>query len=103
MVKTRGVTPYARAVLDVVDQVPAGSALTYGDVAELMGTGSARTVGMVLSRWGSEVPWWRVVQAAGTLAPQLAGRALPRLRAEGCPLLGDRVDLSRARWVGPQE
>jgi alkylated DNA nucleotide flippase Atl1 len=95
------VTPYARAVLDTVDQVPAGFALTYGDVAELMGTGSARTVGMVLSRWGAEAPWWRIVQAAGTLAPQLAERGLSRLRAEGCPLVGDRVDLALARWPGP--
>ncbi len=93
-------TPYARAVLDTVDRVPAGSALTYGDVAELMGTGSARTVGMVLSRWGGEVPWWRVVQAGGTIAEPLRERGLPRLRAEGCPLVGERVDLQRARWSG---
>lgn len=93
-------TPYARSVLDVVDRVPAGRVLTYGDVAELMGTGSARTVGMVLARWGTEVPWWRVVQAGGTVAPALRERGLARLRAEGCPLAGEAVDLSRARWSG---
>lgn len=100
MVKTRAVTPYARAVLDTVDLVPPGCALTYGDVAELMGTGSARTVGMVLSRWGSEVPWWRVVQSGGTIAEPLRARGLARLRADGCPLVGERVDLDRARWDG---
>lgn len=93
-------TPYARAVLDVVDAIPAGVVLTYGDVAEMTGTGSARTVGGVLARWGTEVPWWRVVQAGGTLAPPLRARGLERLRAEGCPLAGEAVDLLRGRWSG---
>jgi alkylated DNA nucleotide flippase Atl1 len=93
-------TPYARAVLDLVDQVPAGAVVTYGDVAELTGQGSARTVGMVLSRWGSEVAWWRVVQASGQ--PYAGVRALELLADEGCPIRGDRVDLGRARWGGPE-
>jgi alkylated DNA nucleotide flippase Atl1 len=92
---------YARAVLDAVDEVPAGCVVTYGDVAELTGQGSARTVGMVMSRYGSEVPWWRVVQASGQPAAPYVQDALERLRAEGCPLRGDRVDLTRGRWAGP--
>ena len=92
-------TPYAKAVLDAVEQVPAGCVVTYGDVAELTGQGSARTVGLVLSRWGGEVPWWRVVQASGR--PYGGVEALERLAEEGCALVGERVDLSRARWAGP--
>ncbi len=91
---------YARLVLDAVDRVPAGQAATYGDIAEWTGRGSGRTVGTVLSRYGREVAWWRVVQASGRPAEPHVPDALARLAAEGCPLVGERVDLSRARWRG---
>ncbi len=89
-------TPYALSVLDVVARIPPGAVMTYGDVAELLGTGSARTVGMVLARYGREVPWQRVVQASGV--PFDGG--LPLLSAEGCPVRGDRVVLAACRWDG---
>jgi alkylated DNA nucleotide flippase Atl1 len=87
-------------VLDAVDTIPAGKVLTYGDVAELTGRGTGRTVGTVMSRYGSEVPWWRVVQASGRPAEPHVQEALERLRAEGCPISGELVDLDRARWDG---
>ena len=93
-------TPYARQVLDVVDRIPAGRVLTYGDVAELMGRGSPRTVGAVMSDHGREVPWQRVVQASGRPAEPYLQEALRLLAAEGCPLVGERVDLAAARWDG---
>ena len=93
-------TAYARLVLDVVDRIPPGSVLTYGDVAELTGRGTGRTVGTVLSRHGHEVPWQRVVQASGRPAEPLLAEALRLLAAEGCPLDGERVVLDRARWDG---
>ena len=93
-------TPYARLVLDVVDRIPAGKVMTYGDVAELMGRGTGRTVGTVLSNHGREVPWQRVVQASGRPAEPHLQEALRLLAAEGCPLVGERVDLERARWDG---
>ena len=93
-------TAYARAVLDVVDRIPAGRVLTYGDVAELLGRGSPRTVGTVLSDHGREVPWQRVVQASGRPAEPHLHEALRLLAAEGCPLRGERVDLAAARWDG---
>ncbi len=93
-------TAYARAVLDVVDRIPAGKVMTYGDVAELMGRGSPRTVGTVLSDHGREVPWQRVVQASGRPAEPMVQEALHKLVAEGCPVKGERVDLAAARWDG---
>jgi len=92
-------TPYARSVLDVVDRIPRGRVMTYGDVAEFLGTGSGRTVGTVMSRHGSEVPWWRVVRASG----EPHADALSRLALEGCPIVGDRVDLDHCRWDGREE
>jgi alkylated DNA nucleotide flippase Atl1 len=90
-------------VLDLVDRIPPGRVMTYGDVAEALGTRAPRLVGQVLSRHGHDVPWQRVVLATGDPAPVLAGEALSLLREEGCPLTDDgrRVDLHRARWSAP--
>jgi alkylated DNA nucleotide flippase Atl1 len=93
-------TPYARTVLDVVEKIPKGRVMTYGDVAEFLGTGTGRTVGTVLSKHGREVPWWRVVQASGRPAEPHVQDALARLAREGCPVLRERVDLARCRWDG---
>lgn len=93
-------TPYARLVLDVVDAIPPGKVMTYGDVAELLGRGSPRTVGTALTNHGREVPWQRVVQASGRPAEPYLQKALALLRAEGCPIVGERVDLARCRWDG---
>jgi methylated-DNA-protein-cysteine methyltransferase related protein len=94
------VSQFARAVLDAVEQIPAGKVMTYGDVAELIGQGSARSVGTVMGRYGGEVPWHRVVQASGRPVERLLDEALALLRAEGCPLRGERVVLADARWDG---
>jgi alkylated DNA nucleotide flippase Atl1 len=95
-----GPTPYAVAVLDLVARIPAGKVMTYGDVAEYLGSGSPRTVGMVMAKHGHEVPWQRVVQASGRPAEPLVEQALAQLRAEGCPVRGRKVVLSEARWDG---
>ena len=95
-----GPTPYAREVLDLVDRIPRGKVMTYGDVAELHGRGSPRTVGAVMSEHGREVPWHRVVQASGRPAEPYLQEALRLLAAEGCPVQGERVDLGAARWDG---
>ena len=50
-------TPFAEAVLDLIERIPPGRVMTYGDIAEYLGTGGPRTVGTVLSRFGGGVPW----------------------------------------------
>jgi len=87
-----------RRVLDLVDAIPRGRVLTYGDVAELAELSTPRLVGAVLRRRGFEVPWHRVVLAGGRVAPHLASEQLARLRAEAVPISNGKVDLSRARW-----
>jgi alkylated DNA nucleotide flippase Atl1 len=91
---------FARRVLDAVDRIPPGSVLTYGDVAEYVGVRAPRAVGAVMARYGGEVPWHRVVYGDGRLPPGHEAEARRRLRAEGVPVRGDRVDLARARWDG---
>jgi alkylated DNA nucleotide flippase Atl1 len=99
---TRDISEFAESVLALVDRVPRGSVLTYGDVARILGTKSPRSVGQVLARWGAEVSWWRVVRADGTPPPEHSAEAMPQLRREHVPLLpgGAAVDLNRARWKG---
>ena len=93
-------TPYAAEVLAVVERIPRGRVMSYGDVAEYMGRGSGRGVGSVMSRHGHEVPWHRVVQSTGAPAPSAPAEALRLLRAEHVPMRGDRVDMRLARWDG---
>lgn len=104
MAPAEALPDFAEAVLDVVDQIPVGMVLSYGDVAELIGQGGPRQVGSVMSRYGSSVPWWRVIRASGEAPQGLGDEALARWREEGTPLvrgaLGHRVDMARARWGG---
>jgi methylated-DNA-protein-cysteine methyltransferase-like protein len=93
-------TPYAARVLAAVDRIPPGKVMSYGDVAEFVGSGSGRAVGAVMSRHGHEVPWQRVVLSTGEPAPSAPAEALRLLRAEGVPMRGDRVDMRAARWDG---
>jgi alkylated DNA nucleotide flippase Atl1 len=92
----------ASAVLDVVDLIPPGKVMTYGDVAEYLGRCGPRQVGNVLARWGGAVAWWRVLKADGSPPPGHEARALAAYRAERTPLRagGAKVDLRRARWDG---
>ncbi|EYR64538.1 cysteine methyltransferase [Actinotalea ferrariae CF5-4] len=95
---------YLEAVLDLVDAIPPGRVMTYGSIAEevrdALGRGGPRQVGTVLSRAGSGVPWWRVVNASGLPPAFKRTHALAVLRSEGCPLSDDgaRVRLRAALW-----
>ena len=98
-----GADESSQVVLDLVEQIPAGRATTYGDLARMasdIGTVrvTARMVGRVMATAQRDVPWWRVVGHDGRLPPGLADEALARLREDGCPVRGGRVDIRRARW-----
>jgi DNA-3-methyladenine glycosylase II len=79
-----------------VREIPKGWVRTYGDIEP----GAPRVVGRVLAQQtggarGRGVPWHRVVRADGS-AP-VGRQQLERLRREGVPIRGERVDLARAR------
>jgi alkylated DNA nucleotide flippase Atl1 len=96
---------YTSRVLDVVDAIPPGQVMSYGDVAEYLGAGGPRQVGRVMALYGGAAPWWRVIHADGTPAPGHDSRALEHYLAEGTPLRSARppvrVDMRRARWANP--
>ncbi len=91
---------YVADVLELVDEIPPGRVLTYGDIARLVGQGGPRQVGQVMSRWGDSVPWWRVLRASGLPAAGHERRAREHYARERTPMRpdGERVDLRRARW-----
>ncbi len=93
-------TPYAAEVLAIVDRIPRGYVMTYGDVAEYVGARSARTVGQVLAADDGSVPWHRVLRADGSLAEHLYTEQRQRLLSEGVRFNGKRVQLANYRWDG---
>ncbi|MFL6070576.1 MAG: MGMT family protein [Actinomycetes bacterium] len=95
-------TPFAEQVLDLVAQIPPGRVMAYSDVAQALKRGGARQVGQALARFGSGVPWWRVLRSDGRCAPVHADEQGERLRKEGTAFAGDRVDMSKARWTPRQ-
>ena len=104
-------TEYVEAVLAVVELVPRGAVVAYGDIAELLGAGGPRQVGVVMSHYGSGVPWWRILKASGQAPEGHEAAALRHYLDEGTPLLGShdeflrtgegrwRVNLAAARWT----
>ena len=98
------VTPqeYVEEVLALVEQIPEGRVMSYGAIADALadrsGRNSARQIGNIMSRHGGAVPWHRVVSSAGRTPPGHEQEARQRLLADGVPLKGDRVDMTRASW-----
>ena len=100
---TSPVDDFASSVLDVVDSIPPGRVMSYGDIAQYLAVGRGpRQVGRVMAVYGGAVPWWRVIHADGTPAPGHERSALKHYRNEKTPLRSDRdpvrVDMRRARW-----
>lgn len=85
-------------VRTVVNAIPAGRVASYGDIGGRLGVG-ARRIGRMMSTLEEGVAWWRVVYADGTPATCHGGTAPAILRAEGTPMVGHRIDMSRARYA----
>ncbi len=93
---------FAESVYDVVDAIPAGRVVTYGDIAEHLGSGGPRRVARAMALCQGAVAWHRVIRSNGVPAEQVRARQLALLATEGTPLLdGSRVDLRVARWPLP--
>jgi methylated-DNA-protein-cysteine methyltransferase-like protein len=96
--------PFAALVQRTVRRVPAGRVISYGGVAALLGAPrAARGVGQVLGGLpeDSDVPWWRVINAAGRISlhgyPGMLQRMM--LEAEGVrPGRAGRIDWARYGW-----
>jgi alkylated DNA nucleotide flippase Atl1 len=92
--RTSPPTGRAARIVERVRAIPEGFVRTYGDIDPA----APRLVGHVLATCDDDLPWHRVVRSDGT-AP-VGVEQLARLRREGVPLRGGRVDLSQARLPG---
>ncbi|MBV9594524.1 MAG: MGMT family protein [Actinobacteria bacterium] len=74
--------------------------MTYGDVAEYVGSTAPRAVGRILAVDGGSVPWHRVLKADGTMAAHIADEQRQLLISEGVRVEDGRVRLAVYRWDG---
>ncbi|HUS05165.1 MAG TPA: MGMT family protein [Bryobacteraceae bacterium] len=95
-----------RTIRSVIRRIPRGCVATYGAVARAAGLpGAARQVAWTLHSSGGNLPWHRVIGAGGRILlpgqPGLEQRL--RLKSEGVPFRGDRVDLDECEWSFPTD
>jgi methylated-DNA-protein-cysteine methyltransferase-like protein len=104
-----GKLSFYTAVYRLVGRIPPGMVATYGQIARLLGHPSAaRAVGYALHALptGSNIPWQRVINAAGRISsrcqPHAESIQRTLLEAEGVRFnAAAAVDLRRYRWPGP--
>ena len=90
----RNTPDFEEAVLEVLDGLPEGEVISYGELAAAAGyRGAARAVGNLRRATVRPAPWWRVIRADGRLAATDSGRQAKKLREEGVAVEGDRVVL----------
>ena len=93
---------FVSRVIAVVETIPAGTVMSYGDVAAAIGSRASRAVGQTMAYYGSGLPWWRVIRSSGQPPVGHEVQALPHYEAEGTPLVemasGYRVNLRLARF-----
>ncbi len=89
---------FPEAVHELAQLIPAGAVLSYGDVAELLGSGSARQSGKAMGAAPEGTPWWRILRADGTITGALATQANLHWEAEGLSKSGRRISMNDKRW-----
>ena len=98
---------WRKSVWQVVQGIPRGHVLTYGEVARLAGKSRwARRVSQAMRRTprGVELPWHRVVNAQGRISLPADSHGYreqkDRLEEEGVVFLDGRIDLYRYGYRG---
>lgn len=97
---------FFQKVYKIVKKIPEGKVITYGQIAEILGTKDARRVGHALhANKSKNVPCHRVVNKDGRLAPGYAfggpDEQKARLLSEGVVFKSsDLVDLDKCLYTG---
>jgi len=98
---------WVKNVWQVVEDIPRGHVLTYGEVARLAGMSrAARRVSQAMRRAprSRKLPWHRVVNAQGRISfpPDSPGyrRQKDMLEREGVVFVEGRIDLERHGYKG---
>ncbi len=92
-------------IWETIADIPPGNVASYGQIAEIAGIPrGARQVAYALRHTPRELelPWFRVVQAAGTLAFKQGSDSFKRqsglLAEDGIVMLNGKIDMQRYRW-----
>jgi len=81
-----------RRIIDVLMSLGEGEVTTYGDVADVAGCPmQSRLVGRILGTTETDVPWWRVVSAAGWIRASDPGLQAQLLAEENVVVREGRV------------
>lgn len=94
-------------VYKLVESIPKGKVMTYGQIAALCGhPGAAQVVGQIAHFGPEEIPWHRVVNIKGGMASGFpwGGRhgQAEMLIEEGIKVVEDRLILSEYLWWPPK-
>ena len=98
--KTRHPSELFEQVLVTIESIPEGCVATYGQIADLVGTGPRQVAQAVKSvPDGRAVPWFRVINSAGRVSDH-AGHDRQRnlLEAEGVEFEGEKIDVDVFGW-----
>ena len=90
-------------VYKIVEKIPRGSVISYGQIARLLeNPRAARVVGWAMSRCPENLNWHRVVMADGTITGgEFAELRRALLQDDGVLFLSDgRVDMQSCFWSG---
>ena len=94
---------FSEQVYDIVESIPRGMVVSYGQIAHALGRPrAAREVGWAMRHCPEHLPWQRVVMADGAITGgEYAELRRALLEAEGVPFLPDgRVDIDNCRaWI----
>lgn len=100
--------PIYERIYAIVRQIPPGKVATYGQIAVMVGSCTARMVGYAMAalRYDTDVPWQRVINRQGKISPRSSGVGgvyqCQLLEAEGVSFaLKGRVDFVQNGWAGP--
>lgn len=104
-------SPFKKRVIEIVNYIPAGKVVSYGQVALYMGAPrGARQVGWILRQIGAEtnIPWWRVINQKGRISINgnlNADKDLQKklLEADGIEVKEFQVDMERYRFKPDQK
>ena len=87
---------FYKQVYDIVEQIPCGKVMSYGQIAWMLGRPrAARMVGWAMRQCPDHLPWQRVVMSDGTVTGGThANIRKAILESEGITFLADgRVDM----------
>lgn len=89
-------------VEELVNQIPRGQVMTYGQIATLCGRPRAARIVGGIAHWGDpELPWHRVVNSHGGLAIGYPGGVVAHqqhLEDEGIGFTEGRLNLQDYQW-----